>query len=63
VLTVLGINGLVVFIVGSTNPTTGNEQGSSVWQGLSVILGAVLFGVGLVSLVIGTIKRRKFRGD
>ena len=60
VLMVFGVIAIVVFIVGSTIPTTGNEQGSGVWQSLSVILGAILFGAGLVSVVIGTIKRRKF---
>lgn len=60
VLLVLGVIGIVIFIVGATIPTAGNETGSSVWQSLSVILGAAFFGVGLVSVIIGMIKRRKF---
>ncbi|MHA6668033.1 hypothetical protein ACX3O0_04125 [Homoserinimonas sp. A447] len=63
VMLVLGIIGIVIFIVGSTIPTTGNVQGSSVWQTLSVILGATFFGLGLVSVIIGAIKRRKFGSD
>lgn len=60
VLLVLGIIGVVIFIVGSTIPTTGDAQGSSVWQSLNVILGAVFFGVGLVAVFIGLVKRKKF---
>lgn len=60
VLLVLGVIGIVIFIVGSTIPGTGDEQGSGVWQTLSVILGAVFFGAGLVGVIIGSIKRKKF---
>jgi len=60
VLLVLGVIGIVLFIVGSTIPATGDQQGSSVWQTLSVILGAVFFGTGLVSVTIGAIKRKQF---
>jgi len=60
VLAVLGIIGIVIFAVGSTIPTTGDQQGSSVWQTLSVVLGAIFFGVGLVAVIIGALKRRKF---
>jgi hypothetical protein len=60
ILLVLGIIGIVIFIVGATIPSTGNEQGSSVWQSLSVILGAAFFGVGLVAIIVGLIKRKKY---
>jgi protein-S-isoprenylcysteine O-methyltransferase Ste14 len=63
VLLVLGVIGIVIFFVGSTIPSTGDEQGSSVWQSLSVILGAIFFGVGLASVIIGSLKRRKFGKD
>jgi len=59
ILLILGLVGIVTFIVGATMPTTGDEHGSSVWQTLSVVLGAVFFGVGLVSIINGFIKRRK----
>jgi protein-S-isoprenylcysteine O-methyltransferase Ste14 len=60
VLMVLGIIGIVIFIIGSTIPATGDAQGSSIWQSLSVILGAIFFGVGLASVITGVIKRGKF---
>jgi len=60
---VLGIIGIVIFAVGSTIPATGDQQGASVWQSLSVILGAIFFGTGLVAVIIGVIKRRKFGSD
>lgn len=60
VLLILGIIGIVIFVVGSTIPTTGDQQGSSVWQTLSVILGAAFFGVGLTAVIVGVTKRKKF---
>ena len=60
VLMVLGIICIVIFLVGASTPTAGDAQGSSIWQSLSVILGAVLFGVGLASVITGVIKRGKF---
>lgn len=63
ILLVLGIIGIVIFLVGASNPTTGDAQGSSVWQSLSVILGAIFFGLGLVSVIFGLIKRKKFGTD
>ncbi|MEX1080204.1 MAG: hypothetical protein WED09_13980 [Homoserinimonas sp.] len=41
-------------------PSSGRGWIASVWQTLSVILGAIFFGTGLTSLIIGTNKRRKF---
>jgi hypothetical protein len=63
ILLVLGIIGIVIFVVGANVPAAGDSQGSSVWQSLSVILGGIFFGVGLASIVIGLIKRRKFGTD
>jgi protein-S-isoprenylcysteine O-methyltransferase Ste14 len=63
ILMVLGIIGIVIFVVGATIPAAGDAQGSSVWQSLSVVLGAILFGVGLTAVVLGAVKRKKFVND
>jgi hypothetical protein len=60
VLLLLGIAGIVRYVIGASHPGEGTDATSDgVWQSLTIIAAALATGAGLVMLVLGYIKRAR----
>jgi hypothetical protein len=60
---ILGLVGVVTYVVLAANETPGAATGQGAIQGLLIVVSAALVGVGVLLLAMGAIKHRRRSND